>query len=54
MKDIQTLHVLQATSLRGLVEQVTKINSSTNNSIKKEDIISITKDEETYFLIYFK
>lgn len=54
MKEVQTLHVLQATSLRDLVEQVTRTNSSTDNPIKREDIITITRDEETYFLIYFK
>lgn len=47
--------VLYASSLRDLVKQVNAINTKTNGSILKEDIVTITKDDDgIYFLIYYR
>ena len=40
--------VLQAHSLRNLVEQVNE------KGIMKEDIVKVFKEEETFFLLYYK
>lgn len=54
-----TLEVLRAHSLREMVEKVNNYNqeaskSTTLSPILKEDIVNLTREEDTYFLIYFK
>lgn len=55
-----TLSVLQASSLRELVETVNSVNrlpsSGTEYSqpILREDIVDILKEDGTYFLLYFR
>ena len=44
----ESMAVLQAYSLRTLVEQVN------SNGIKKEDIVHITKESDTFFLLYYR
>lgn len=45
--------VLQAHSLRELIEQVNEINKGASK-ILKEDIVTILKEDETFFLLYFR
>lgn len=52
--DKTQLGAIQAHSLRSLVETVNHINEDSPEQILKEDIITILKDEDTYFLLYFK
>lgn len=44
----QGMSCIQANSLRKLVDTVN------DNGIMKEDIVQIIKDEETFFLLYYK
>lgn len=49
------LTVLQDHSLRGLLQQVNVINSGNEEDwILKEDIVEIIKEDETFFLVYFR
>ena len=42
------MEVLQANSLRELVDKVN------DNGVMKEDIVKIMRDNENYFLLYYK
>ncbi len=58
-KTKDTLSVITAPSLRRLVEMVNTHNigavrDKTLNPILKEDIVSITKENDTYLLLYFE
>lgn len=47
--------VLYASSLRDLVKSVNAINRTSKEQILKEDIVTITKDDDgIYFLVYYK
>lgn len=48
MEGKKAMAVLQAYSMRNLVEQVNK------NEIQKEDIVQLVKEHDTFFLIYYK
>jgi hypothetical protein len=49
------LTVLQDHSLRGLLQQVNVINSGNEEDwILKEDIVEIIREDETFFLVYFR
>lgn len=52
------MDVLQAQSLRSLIEQVNSINSAgypdASKMILKENIVDIFKIEDMYILIYYK
>lgn len=54
----QVMDVLQAQSLRSLIEQVNSINSAgypdASKMILKENIVDIFKIEDMYILIYYK
>lgn len=50
----ETLDVLQARSLRELVETANGINATTPSKILKDDIVSIFNEEGTWFLLYYK
>lgn len=50
----EKLDILMSHSLRDLVDQVNNINSTTPSKILKEDIVELFKDEETFFLLYYK
>lgn len=50
----QELSVLQAHSLRELIEMVNRINTTSDNQILREDIVEIREDLGTFFLIYYK
>lgn len=51
------LEVIQANSLRELVETVNSINKNADNDsgkmIVKEDIVSLLKDNDTFLLVYY-
>ena len=49
----QTLSVLQANSLRALVDSVNRMNYNSPTKILKEDIVDIIRQDDTYFLIYY-
>ncbi len=50
-----TLAVLQAYSLRDLIDQVNKNNADpANTKILKDDIVQIIRMEDTFFLLYYK
>lgn len=50
-----SLKVYTSFSLRELVDFVNGVNSSNpNNKILKEDIVSLFKDGDSYFLLYYK
>lgn len=53
MKTKKELAVLQAHSLRELISQVNSINNG-EGTLCKEDIVQIIKEDETFFLLYFK
>lgn len=48
-----TLAVLQSHSLRDIVDAV-NANNKAGNPILREDIVSLLKEDETYFLLYYK
>lgn len=48
------MSVIQASSLRELVDTVNDNNKENNTPILREDIVSLLNKEGTYFLIYFK
>lgn len=48
------LDVIQASSLRELVETVNRINDSSPSKILKDDIVNIFTDDGTFFLLYYK
>lgn len=49
------LTVLQDHSLRGLLQQVNVINSGNEEDwILKDDIVEIIREDETFFLVYFR
>jgi hypothetical protein len=48
-----TMSVIQAFSLRGLVDTVNQRNKESNTPILKEDIVSLIHDDGLYSLIYF-
>lgn len=49
------LAVLQAHSLRELISQVNMVNSSEREEpILREDIVKVFKEDETFFLLYYK
>lgn len=50
----QELAALTSYSLRGLVEQVNRINASGESKILREDVVSVLKENEAFFLLYFK
>lgn len=50
----ERIDVMQARSLRDLVNQINRVNSSSGTKIMREDIVSLTKDEDTYFMLYYK
>lgn len=49
-----TLSVIRAYSLRELIEAVNHYNQTSDTPILKDDIVSLYKDNETYFLLYYK
>lgn len=53
MEEKAKLDVLQAHSLRDLLMKVNQINEG-DNKILKEDIVTIYKDEDTFFLLYYR
>lgn len=50
----ETLSVLHADSLRELVETVNGINETTPSKILKDDIIEVFREEDGYFMLYYK
>lgn len=50
MGDRKTLRVLQARSLRMLLEAV----NGMDRPIERDDIIAVLKDEESYSMLYYK
>lgn len=50
----EKMAVLQAFSLRELVENVNNINSSSTDKILKDDIAALYNMEGTWFLVYYK
>lgn len=50
----EILDVLQAHSLRELVETVNLVNETGSSKILKDNIVTIFKDEDTYFMLYYK
>lgn len=48
------LDVLQAHSLRELVETVNLINETGSSKILKEDVLTLFKEDGTYFMLYYK
>lgn len=50
----QTLSVIQEHSLRDLVDHVNAINYRGTNKILKEDIVTIMKGNDSFFLIYYE
>lgn len=54
MKEVKkTLAVLQTHSLRDMVGAVNTQNK-TDCPILREDIITLLKEDETYFMLYYK
>lgn len=49
----KTLAVLQAHSLRDIVDTINQQNK-TDFPILREDIVSLLKEDETYFMLYYK
>lgn len=50
-----TLSVLQANSLRGLIDQVNANNHDKNEKkILKDDIVDIINIHDNFFLLYYK
>lgn len=49
MADRKKLSVLKAHSLRGLLEAV----NGMDKPLEREDIVSILKDEGSYFMLYY-
>ena len=54
METIQELAYLKSYSLRGLIESFNKYNSEGEDIIKREDIVTILKEGDIFFLIYCK
>lgn len=56
MKDNRkdTLSVIQASSLRELVEMVNEHNNQGGEPIQKEDVVTILKENEAYFMLYYR
>lgn len=59
MKEKNTLAVLQAHSVREVIDCVNDINQASRqfddiSPILKEDIVTIFKGDENYFLLYYK
>lgn len=50
----EKMTVLQAFSLRELVENVNNINVSSTDKILKDDIVALYNMEGTWFLVYYK
>lgn len=50
----ETMAVLHANSLRELVETVNSINETTPSKILKDDIVELLREDEGYFLLYYK
>lgn len=50
----ERLAVLQAHSLRDLTNIVNEINASGDTKILKDDIVSLLKEDNTYFLVYYR
>ena len=55
MDDRKTLSVLRGHSLRELVDKVNTVNRSSDSGmvIRKDDIVSIFKESDTYFMLYY-
>lgn len=54
MKEVKkTLTVLQSHSLRDIVDAVNAQNR-TDHPILREDIVTLLKEDETYFMLYYK
>lgn len=50
----EMLAVIQASTLRELVEQVNNYNAGNTVKILKEDIVDIKKFDDAFSLIYFR
>jgi hypothetical protein len=50
----QTLAVIQEHSLRDLVDHVNAINYRGINKILKDDIVTIMKGNDSFFLLYYE
>lgn len=48
------LDVLQAHSLRSLVETVNRYNSTSPNKILKDDIVTLVNKEDVWLMLYYK
>jgi len=50
----QTLAVIQEHSLRNLVDHVNAVNCRGITKILKEDIVTVIKGEDSFFLLYYE
>lgn len=51
----QVLAALSSWTLRGLIDAVNENNSSENNvKILKDDVVGILKENDAFYLLYFK
>lgn len=48
----EKMAVLQASTLRGIVEAVNNTNNS-SSKILKEDIVTLTKEDDIWILVYY-
>lgn len=54
-KEKKELAIIQARSLRDLLNQVNEINfNDSKPTIRKDDIIGLQRIDDTFFLLYFK
>lgn len=47
------MSVLVSGSLRGIADKVNELNSNGSN-ITRDDIVTLYKDEDAFYLVYFK
>ena len=48
------LAIIQSHTLRGIVDAVNKINTSSEEKILKEDIVEIVHQNDFFFLLYYR
>jgi len=54
-KEKKELAIIQAHSLRDLLNQVNEVNfNDSKPTIMRDDIIGLQKIDDTYFLLYFR
>lgn len=49
----EKVNVIQASTLREMVERINNTNNTSPSKILKEDIVTLTKEDDIWILVYY-